>query len=59
MRELRELHEFTIKPMLRTTPGIAEINASGGYDKQIVIQPRPRDLERAGLTFADLAEVVG
>jgi cobalt-zinc-cadmium resistance protein CzcA len=59
LRELRELHEFTIKPMLRTTPGIAEINASGGYDKQIVIQPRPRDLERAGLTFADLAEVVG
>jgi cobalt-zinc-cadmium resistance protein CzcA len=57
--ELRELHEFTIKPMLRTTPGIAEINASGGYEKQIVIQPRPRDLEKAGLTFDDLAKVVG
>ena len=34
LRELRELHEFTIKPMLRTTPGLAEINASGGYEKQ-------------------------
>ncbi|MHB1306122.1 MAG: efflux RND transporter permease subunit [Limisphaerales bacterium] len=59
LRELRELHEFTIKPMLRTTPGIAEINVSGGYEKQIVIEPRPRDLEQAGLTFADLARVVG
>ncbi len=59
LRELRELHEFTIKPMLRTTPGIAEINASGGYEKQLVIQPRPRDLEQAGLTFDDLARVVG
>ena len=59
LRELRELHEFTIKPMLRTTPGIAEINASGGYEKQLVIQPRPRDLEQAGLTFDDLAMVVG
>ncbi len=59
LRELRELHEFTIKPMLRTTPGLAEINASGGYEKQIVIQPRPRDLEQAGLTFDDLAMVVG
>ncbi len=59
LRELRDLHEFTIKPMLRTTPGIAEINASGGYEKQIVIQPRPRDLELAGLTFADLVKVVG
>jgi cobalt-zinc-cadmium resistance protein CzcA len=44
--------------MLRTTPGIAEINANGGYEKQIVIQPRPRDLEQAGLTFSDLAAVV-
>jgi len=37
LRELRELHEFIIKPMLRTTPGLAEINASGGYEKQFVI----------------------
>ncbi len=59
LRQLRELHDFTIKPMLRTTPGIAEINASGGFEKQIVIQPRPRDLERAGLTFAELASAVG
>jgi len=59
LRELRELHEFTIKPMLRTMPGLAEINASGGYEKQLVIQPRPRDLEQAGLTFDDLAMVVG
>jgi heavy metal efflux system protein len=59
LRELRELHEFTIKPMLRTTPGLAEINASGGYEKQLVVQPRPRDLEQAGLTFDDLAMVVG
>ncbi len=59
LRALRELHEFTIKPMLRTTKGIAEINASGGYEKQIVIQPRPRELEQTGLTFSDLATVVG
>jgi cobalt-zinc-cadmium resistance protein CzcA len=58
LRELREIHEFTVKPMLRTTPGIAEINANGGYEKQIVIQPRPRDLEKAGLTFTDLAAAV-
>lgn len=58
LRELREIHEFLVKPMLRTTPGIAEINANGGYEKQIVIQPRPRDLEKAGLTFTDLAAVV-
>ncbi|WCJ60171.1 CusA/CzcA family heavy metal efflux RND transporter [Fontisphaera persica] len=58
LRELRELHEFVIKPMLRATPGIAEINANGGYEKQIVVQPDPEALARAGLSFADLAQVV-
>jgi len=59
LRELREIHEFVVKPMLRTTPGIAEINANGGYEKQLVVQPHPRELQAAGLTFDDLARVVG
>lgn len=59
LRELREVHEFVVKPMLRTTPGIAEINSSGGYEKQFVVQPRPAELAAAGLTFSDLAMVVG
>ncbi len=58
LRELREIHEYVVKPMLRTTPGIAEINANGGYEKQLVVQPRPQDLEKAGLTFADLAQII-
>ncbi|HEY9171017.1 MAG TPA: CusA/CzcA family heavy metal efflux RND transporter [Verrucomicrobiae bacterium] len=58
LRELREIHEFVIKPMLRTTPGIAEINVSGGYERQLVIQPRPEALAQAGLTFADLAAIL-
>ncbi len=58
LRELREIHEFVVKPMLRTTPGIAEINVNGGYERQLVIQPRPEDLAKAGLTFADLAAIV-
>lgn len=59
LRELREIHEFVVKPMLRITPGIAEINVAGGYERQLVIQPRPEDLVEAGLTFADLARIVG
>lgn len=59
LRELREIHEFVVKPMLRTTPGIAEINSIGGYEKQLVVQPRPQDLRAAGLTFADLAAIIG
>src|SRR6266481_7510448 len=56
--ELNELQEYTIKPLLRTVPGVAEVNESGGYERQFVIQPRPEDLERTGMTFSELADVI-
>jgi heavy metal efflux system protein len=56
--QLRELQEYTIKPLLRTVPGVAEINEIGGFERQLVIQPRPEDLERSGMTFSELADVV-
>ncbi len=55
---LSEIQEYTIKPLLRTVPGLAEINESGGYERQYVIQPRPEALEAAGMTFSELAELV-
>src|SRR6266576_5814873 len=57
--ELSQIQEYTIKPLLRVVPGIAEINESGGYEKQYVIQPRPEALEAVGMTFSELAELVG
>jgi len=56
--QLRELHDYTIKPLLRTVPGVAEVNESGGYERQLVIQPRPEDLERSGMTFSELADII-
>src|SRR5436309_12693251 len=57
--ELSQIQEYTIKPLLRVVPGIAEINESGGYEKQYVIQPKPQALEAVGMTFSELAELVG
>jgi heavy metal efflux system protein len=56
--ELSEIQEYTIKPMLRTVKGLAEINESGGYERQFVIQPKPEALEAVGMTFSELAELV-
>jgi cobalt-zinc-cadmium resistance protein CzcA len=56
--ELSEIQEYTIKPLLRTVPGIAEINESGGYEKQYVIQPKPDVLTEVGMTFSELADLV-
>jgi len=55
---LSELQEYVIKPLLRTVPGIAEINGTGGYQKQYVIQPKPAALAERNLTFSELAALV-
>src|SRR2546426_8157400 len=57
--ELSEIQEYTIKPLLRAVPGIAEINESGGYEKQFVIQPKPEALAEGNMTFSELAGLVG
>src|SRR6266536_121502 len=56
--ELSEIQEYIIKPLLRTVPGIAEINESGGYEKQYVIQPKPDVLADVNMTFSELADLV-
>src|SRR5436190_4217196 len=56
--QLREINEYTIKPLLRTVPGVAEVNESGGYERQFVIQPHPEDLARSGMTFSELADII-
>jgi cobalt-zinc-cadmium resistance protein CzcA len=59
LTELKLIQDFTIKPLLRTVSGIAEINAMGGYEKQIVIMPRPEKLRDANITFEELAKLIG
>jgi heavy metal efflux system protein len=59
LMELWQIQEYMIKPQLRTVAGIAEINAYGGYVKQIVVQPKIDKLRDSGLTVNDLARVVG
>ncbi len=58
LMELRTIHEYQVKPLLRRTPGVAEVNTSGGYHKQIVIQPDPARLVAAGMSLDELARKV-
>src|SRR5207302_164584 len=58
LMELYETQEYVVKPLLRTVPGIAEINANGGFEKQYVIHPRPEALEAANLTFGEVAQLI-
>ncbi len=58
LMELKLIHDFIIKPQLRTVPGIAEVNSSGGYEKQIVISPLPEKLLGVGMTFGEVMKMV-
>ncbi|MCC7375690.1 MAG: efflux RND transporter permease subunit [Verrucomicrobiales bacterium] len=59
LMELKLIHDFLIKPRLRSTPGLAEVNSQGGYEKQIVIQPNPEKLKSVGMSFSEVADAVG
>lgn len=59
LMDLRDAHDYIVKPFLRTVPGVAEVNSSGGYERQLVILPKPQALTNAGITFGELAEIIG
>jgi cobalt-zinc-cadmium resistance protein CzcA len=59
LMELKQIQDFIIKPMLRTVSGVAEVNTSGGYEKQYLVLADPTKLKNAGMTYDELAEVLG
>ncbi len=58
LQSLRQTQEYLISPLLRATPGIAEVNTSGGYERQIVVMPNSDRLASAGLTIDELAHTI-
>ncbi len=59
LQSLKQIQEYVISPLLRATPGVAEVNTSGGYDRQIVISPDPARLASVGLSLEELAHAIG
>jgi len=58
LTELRELHDWIIKPELRKVPGVAEVNAWGGFEKQYHVVTDPQRLVKYGLTFGQLSQAL-
>jgi cobalt-zinc-cadmium resistance protein CzcA len=55
---LYDAQEYVVKPLLRSVPGVAEINSNGGHQRQVLVEPKLDALTNAGLTVADLAGVI-
>jgi cobalt-zinc-cadmium resistance protein CzcA len=54
LTELRELHDWVVKPELRKVPGVAEVNSWGGFEKQYHVVVDPHRLIKHGLTLQDV-----
>lgn len=52
--ELKTLHDWTIKPQLRTVPGVSEVNSWGGFIKQYHVLVEPEQLLAYKLTLRDV-----
>ncbi len=56
--DLRSLHDWVVRPQLRNTPGVTEVNAIGGYVRQIHVTPDPARLLAHGFTFDDVIDAL-
>ncbi|AMV27820.1 Cobalt-zinc-cadmium resistance protein CzcA [Gemmata sp. SH-PL17] len=56
--ELRTVHDWIIKPQMRTVPGTAEVNTWGGFEKQYQVRIDPDRLVKHGLTFDQVVEAL-
>lgn len=55
---LRTVQDWIIRPQLRTTPGIADVDSLGGYVKEYVVEPDAAKLAAHGISFAELAKAL-
>lgn len=58
LTELRTIQDWTIKPVLRAVPGVAEINSWGGYEKQYQVRIDPNRLIKYGLSYDEVVDAL-
>lgn len=58
LTELRTVHDWVVRPQLRSVPGVAEVNAWGGAVKQLHVVVDPDLLVKHDLTVDDVVEAL-
>lgn len=55
LMEVKALQDWFVKPRMLTTEGVAEINTTGGYERQYHVQPDIKKMAAYGLHFDEIA----
>lgn len=58
LAKLRELQDFTVRPVLQAVTGVAEVASLGGFERQFQIVLDPARLAAYGLTLGDVTRSV-
>jgi cobalt-zinc-cadmium resistance protein CzcA len=58
LSERRKLLDWVIRPALRTVPGVADVNALGGYVQAWQVVPRVAAMAASGVSFEQLREAL-
>ncbi|MDD3352694.1 CusA/CzcA family heavy metal efflux RND transporter [Zoogloea sp.] len=58
LTERRIVQDWVVRPLLRSIPGVAEINSQGGYARQYQVLVNPDRLRHYRLTIRDVYEAV-
>jgi heavy metal efflux system protein len=58
LAELKTLHDYTIRPRLRTVVGVSEVNSWGGFVEQIHVVADPARLASRDLTLSELHDAL-
>jgi len=58
LRRLKLMQEFVVKPCLKSVEGVAEVNTTGGYDQQMVVEVDPTKVTPLGMDLNDIANIV-
>lgn len=58
LMEVKALQDWYVKPRLLTVEGIAEINTTGGYERQFHVQPDIRKMASYGIHFEEIVQAL-
>jgi cobalt-zinc-cadmium resistance protein CzcA len=56
--ELRTLHDWTVRLIVRTAPGVDDVTTWGGFEKQLQVQVDPQRLIKYGVSLKNVMEAL-
>ncbi len=58
LSQLRQIHKYTVTPLLKSVDGVEEVTSWGGYEKQYEVLIDPKKLQNVDVTYKEIIEAL-